>query len=1132
MTDGIKTPLANAGLFTFTGGLAGDWFGPGEAPSAVAQVEAFGRAFDFQTGYNLQQRPRAYEGVTFEQLRGMADGYDLLRLAIETRKDQMDPLAWTIKGRDGTDGGAEAKRIQEALQSPDRENTWHQWLRMLMEDLLVIDAPSICVRRTKGGDPWALEVIDGATIKRVLDASGRTPLEGPAYQQILKGVAATSYERSELIYAPRNPRSNRVYGFSPVEQVMTTVNIALRRQLHQLSYYSDGSVPNLIFRVPKEWDADAIKRFQTWWDGLKNRKGTRFVPDGVEPVDTKSGALKDEYDEWLARIISYAFSLSPQALVKQMNRATAETAQEDAKLQGLEPLKNWLKGLMDRILREVYAAPHLEFVWEKEEALDPLELAQVHRHYVECGVLSVGEVREDMGRKPQKAEGEGTPAPGAPVAGEAVQDTALNGAQVASLLQIVQAAAQAGIPKETARAMVRASFPALSDQTINQIVDPIQPEKPAAVPAPIATPDPDQGKANSEGTGKGQSGKAGEEGPAPEPPAVSPKAEKVCSCGCGHDHDALAKAAAKKGLKPIKRNRKTVLKLQAKVQKTVGAFLAAQVRPLAEAILSEVSKAQAASDLQKMSRDEALKILQAVGMNWTALGDDLEPLLSAIAQDGGSAGLAQIGKTTEDLLEQVNERAVAWAEKHAAELVTKVTDVTRDRIAGDVAAAIELGMSVDELADALASTYAFSDQRAELIATTERAFADVAGNRLAYGASGVVGGLEWVTANGGGDERTCEECDSNNGAVVPMDEDGNATEPFPSGATSVPAHPGCFVSGTVVSAVGVSKHFKRWFAGEVVTLSIEGNDDLTATPNHPILTRRGWVAAAKIQQGDEVIKCLDPQTAVLLLGPYDHHIETRIEEMADALAMAGRVSSARVPTSPEDFHGDGLLNQDVDVVWAEVGLRSDSQASTPENIGELKFQGALIADSGCSSEGATDPHVDGLPLAPDGGVGRFGSAHPFSGPSGLSLDKSGLCECPDLGTSSAKDMTNRQVVAAVASSDSRRGLTTRVSLADDRDLGIGKAALECLGASAPADLNSMLGEDAIDDLLGDTKLLSKLLRMDAGLVTTAKVERVTRNEFAGHVFNLQTVDGWYFANSIVAHNCICDLLPVVSETEE
>lgn len=311
------------------------------------------------------------------------------------------------------------------------------------------------------------------------------------------------------------------------------------------------------------------------------------------------------------------------------------------------------------------------------------------------------------------------------------------------------------------------------------------------MPAPIATPDPDQGKANSEGTGKGQSGKAGEEGPAPEPPAVSPKAEKACSCGCGHDHNALVKAAAKKGLKPIKRNRKTVLKLQAKVQKTVGSFLAAQVRPLAEAILSEASKAQAAGDLQKMSHDEALKILQAVGMDWTALGGDLEPLLSAIAQDGGSAGLAQIGKTTEDLLEQVNERAVAWAEKHAAELVTKVTDVTRDRIAGDVAAAIELGMSVDELADALASTYAFSDQRAELIATTERAFADVAGNRLAYGASGVVGGLEWVTANGGGDERTCEECDLNNGAVVPMDEAGNATEPFPSGATTVPAHPGC-----------------------------------------------------------------------------------------------------------------------------------------------------------------------------------------------------------------------------------------------------------------------------------------------------------------------------------------------------
>src|ERR1700732_2278603 len=83
--------------------------------------------------------------------------------------------------------------------------------------------------------------LDGATIKPVIDPWGRVPqpyLDGDrlvypvAYQQILKGYPAIDYSVRDLTYRPRQLRVNRVYGMSPVEQVVTTVNIALRRQLY------------------------------------------------------------------------------------------------------------------------------------------------------------------------------------------------------------------------------------------------------------------------------------------------------------------------------------------------------------------------------------------------------------------------------------------------------------------------------------------------------------------------------------------------------------------------------------------------------------------------------------------------------------------------------------------------------------------------------------------------------------------------------------------------------------------------------------------------------------------------------------------------------------------------------------
>ena len=111
-------------------------------------------------------------------------------------------------------------------------------------------------RRARGGDfgllrGWACSGVrcDGP-IKRVLDVTGRTPLPpDPAYQQILKGIPAVDYSSDDLVYMMRNPRVSRIYGYSPVEQILTTVNIALRRQMSQLEHYTSGNVPEALAQV-------------------------------------------------------------------------------------------------------------------------------------------------------------------------------------------------------------------------------------------------------------------------------------------------------------------------------------------------------------------------------------------------------------------------------------------------------------------------------------------------------------------------------------------------------------------------------------------------------------------------------------------------------------------------------------------------------------------------------------------------------------------------------------------------------------------------------------------------------------------------------------------------------------------
>src|SRR5206468_1719783 len=130
-------------------------------------------------------------------------------------------------------------------------------------------AAALYCRETNGGDPYAFEPLDGATIKRVLDARGRTPLApAPAYQQVLKGIPAIDYSTDELLYRPRNKRVWKAYGFSPVEQIVFTVNMALRRSVHVMQHYTEGNVPEALIGVPENWTVAQIKEFQIYWDSI------------------------------------------------------------------------------------------------------------------------------------------------------------------------------------------------------------------------------------------------------------------------------------------------------------------------------------------------------------------------------------------------------------------------------------------------------------------------------------------------------------------------------------------------------------------------------------------------------------------------------------------------------------------------------------------------------------------------------------------------------------------------------------------------------------------------------------------------------------------------------------------------
>jgi hypothetical protein len=159
--------------------------------------------------------------------------------------------------------------------------------------------------------------------------------------------------------------------------------------------------------VPDSWNPDQIRQFQAYWDSLNSgdtaeRRHAKFVPGGVAKtfIPTREPVMKDVFDEWLARIICYAFSVPPSAFTSQVNRATAETVQETALAEGLAPLQSWVKQLVDPVIATEFQAPDLEFAWDQDRAVDPSEVAKIATSYVAAGIKSVNEVRAELGLAP------------------------------------------------------------------------------------------------------------------------------------------------------------------------------------------------------------------------------------------------------------------------------------------------------------------------------------------------------------------------------------------------------------------------------------------------------------------------------------------------------------------------------------------------------------------------------------------------------------------------------------------------------------------------------------------------------------------------------------------------------------
>ena len=428
-------------------------FGPGVpiTPGAINPLREDGRPdprrYEFQVAQNINITETRL--IPFKTLRAAADQIDILRRCIEVTKSKLVGLEWDItlaadasekivaaSGGDHVRAMAKAReehtedinRLRQFWENPDRSNglTFTDWLMIAAEEILVIDALAIWPQMTVGGELHGFQILDGTTIKPMLDDRGMRP-QAPdvAYQQILYGfpraeftandddpAADGEFTSDDLTYLVRNRRAMSTYGYSPTERALPLADIYLRRQQWIRAEYTDGVIPDLMFTTTADWgnNPDLLRAYENILNDdlsgqTEQRKRARLLPTGLVPItnDGYGEKFKDTLDDYLVTSICGHFGVQPSEIGFSPKAGLggagfAEGQAENGEALGVAPLANWIAKAITNLSYTYLDMPReLEFKLMISKRMDTEANARKNQIEITSGGKTINERRAEMG---------------------------------------------------------------------------------------------------------------------------------------------------------------------------------------------------------------------------------------------------------------------------------------------------------------------------------------------------------------------------------------------------------------------------------------------------------------------------------------------------------------------------------------------------------------------------------------------------------------------------------------------------------------------------------------------------------------------------------------------------------------
>lgn len=427
--------------------------------------------------------------------------------------------------------------------------------------------------------------------------------------------------------------------------------------------------------------------------------------------------------------------------------------------------------------------------------------------------------------------------------------------------------------------------------------------------------------------------------------------------------------------------------------------------------------------------------------------------------------------------------------------------------------------------------------------------------------SDIIKGVRWLSVLDG---RTSQLCQGLSGQTFPLD-----SGPRP------PLHLNCVSGDTnVTTRSGISNIYKRRYKGAVIKIVTEAGRTLTITPNHPILTARGWVKAGEVNRLDK-LACI--RNLAFIEGDKKDSVKAPIADIfAAADVSADSFSITNRPASTKDFHGD-FSDSEVSVISVDCFAWDNIRKIIAQNRENKLFVFRPFVNFSFFSLGAANSLLNRNFSTPKCIVSGFSKAGNLFRRTTAHSCRLLLASVSNFITSFIKiclDKARRSAYSLSYSADSdsifkHRNDVGSVNLCGDSIVFGGDVQAKSFCPtienirSNPTDgksfrktfssfdkirsnfarvisflpigfnlfrCDSHFMKPAVETRFCNSGDFSALLDGVAGVVELDSVVKCDRvNDFTGHVYNLQNKENWYLSNDIITHNCRSSTVAVLDD---